>query len=373
MRLWQRWEERLGRGFDLFLEWRFRKRSIALALVRSGATLAAVSVGGVAWRVRWGDAELSFGNDTFFALSLIGLSISVSLVVVGLLVVQRDHRVEVNARERKRILVVEQRGLQTRFSTPLKEAIPKLLVGQIVERVIDVSPYFRDGALTEPAAAFIHVRDTRAVLRQGLGEIQPSDVTVVYGGISPVPLTFLAGTFVEDESGVLIMDWDRIAGRWRQLDGDDDGDRFGEPDLTAIPTKTAEVSLIVSVSYEVDETAVRRLDPSRPVIALRLRTPAVGNHWSEAKQQALSEAFVRLLGMLASRGVSEVHVFLAAPNSFVFRLGSHLDRNMPAVTVYQREPSDPTGFPWGVRMPAHGQSEAAYCPTRLGIAASIEP
>ncbi len=370
---WQRWEERLGRGFDLLLDWLFRKRSIGLALVRSGTALAAVSVGGFAWRVKWGDAEFSFGGDAFLTLSLVGVGLGALLMAMGLRLVMRDHQAEARARERKRVLVVEQRGLQKRFSTPLKDAIPKALVGQIVERIIDVSPYFRDGALAEPAVAFMHVRDTRAVLRQGLGEVPPSDVTVVYGGVSPVPLTFLAGTFVEDESSVLIMDWDRIAGRWRQLDGEDDGDRFGEPDLAAIPAQTGEISVVVSVSHEVDEAAVRRLDPSRPLIALRLGKVAVGNHWSEVKQRALAEAFVRLLGALANRGVSEVHLFLAAPNSIVFRLGSHLDRNMPAVTVYQREPSDPIGFPWGIRMPAHGSSEPSYCPTPLGSAASVEP
>ena len=60
-----------------------------------------------------------------------------------------------------------------------------------------------------------------------------------------------------------------------------------------------------------------------------------------------------------------VHLFLAAPNSVVFRFGRSYDgRNMPSVIVHQYERSDPARFPWGVRMPYHGEPEPSlYIPT----------
>ncbi|MCB4824190.1 MULTISPECIES: SAVED domain-containing protein [Roseicella] len=358
------WNQLLRRAVAAFIEWRFRKRSASLALIGLGVSILVAALGGLAVRFRSGDTEFEFGGGASFALSAVGLAVGAALVGLGTWLLLQDRREEREARERKRVLVVEQRGLQRRFSTALREALPRALVGQIVEKVIDVTPYFRDGVLAEQAAAFMHVRDARAVLRQGLGDAQPADVTVVYGGVSPVPLTFLAGTFFDDESRVVVMDWDRTAEGWRTLDGVDDGDRLSEPDLSSVSDGTDEVSIAISVSYEVDVEAARRLDPSRPMLALRMGKVFVGNHWSEDKQCAMAETFVRTLSQLANRGVRTVHLFLAAPNSVVFRLGRCIDiRNMPTVQVYQHERSDPIVFPWSIMMPCHGAPEPAYCPT----------
>jgi hypothetical protein len=75
-----------------------------------------------------------------------------------------------------------------------------------------------------------------------------------------------------------------------------------------------------------------------------------------------AEAFVRVMAKLADRGVRRVHLFLAAPNSVVFRLGRHLDRNWPAVQVYQREPGDAVRFLWSVGMPSCEAAEQQLCP-----------
>jgi hypothetical protein len=284
-------------------------------------------------------------------------------LLFGAWLVFQDTRDERAARERRRVLVVEQRGLQARFAAPLKDALPRGLVGQRVGKVIDTSPYFRDGALVEFAAAFMHVREARATLHQGLGDVEPSDVTAVYGGVAPIPLTFLTGTYFDDLSAAVIMDWDRASNAWRGLDGDDDGDCLSEPDLFLVPVGTEEVSLAISVSYEVDESAVQRLDDERPLLRMHMGRVEIGNHWSEAKQRRMAEAFARVMAKLADRGVLQVHLFLAAPNSVVFRLGRHLDRNWPALQVYQREPGDTIRFPWSIRMPSSDAPEPQLCPT----------
>lgn len=366
------WDRLLRQAFAALIE-RFRKRSAGLALIGLGVPILVAALGGLVVRFRSGDTEFEFGGGASFALSVVGLVLGAALVGLGACILLQDRREERQARERKRVLVVEQRGLQRRFSTALRDALPSSLIGQVVEKVIDVTPYFRDGQLAEQAAAFMHVRDARIMLHQGLGDARPSDVTAVYGGVSPVPLTFLAGTFFDDESRVIVMDWDRAAEGWRALDAADDGDRLSEPDLSSLPDGTEEVSIAISVSYEVDVAAARRLDPSRPMVELRLGRVFVGNHWSEEKQQAMATTFVRILGQLSNRGIRTVHLFLAAPNSVVFRLGRCVDvRNMPAVQVYQHERSSPVAFPWSVLMPRHGASEPAYCPT-LAQASATQP
>jgi hypothetical protein len=365
------WNERIGWAFRAFFEWQFRKRSAAILLMTTGGAVIVAAVGGLAFRAKWGEAELEFGGASSLALSITGIVLGGVIFALGLFLHLQDRLDERRAKERRRILVVEQRGLQRRFSTALKDALPTSMNGQIVEHVIDVTPYFRDGTLADPAVAFAHVRDARSILRQGLGDTSPADVTVVYGGVSPVPLTFLAGTFLEDESHVAIMDWDRTAGSWRELSEEDDGDRFNNLDLSTLPEGVEEVSLSISVSYEVDEAGVRRLDPDRPLLSLRLEKVSVGNHWSEDKQRAMADAFIQVLAFLAGRGVREVHLFLAAPNSVVFRFGRHLDRNMPIVSVYQRESFDPLSFPWSVRMPYSANPEPSYCPTQIPEAAGL--
>lgn len=357
------WMNDFRRYLALVVEWVFRKRSVGLRLIRYGTTIVLASLGGFAIRVQWRETVVSVGSDVLLPLSIAGLVIGVPMILGGLWWVLRDDREERAARERRRLLVVEQRGLQARFATPLKDALPPGLVGQRVEKVIDTTPYFRDGVLADFGTAFMHVREARGTLRMGLGDTPPSDVTVVYGGVAPVPLTFLTGTYFDDLSRVVIMDWDRASNAWRALDGDDNGDGLSEPDPSLVPPGTDEVGLTISVSYAVDEDAARRILPGCPLLAMRMGRVEVGNHWSETKQRRMAEAFVRVMAKLADRGVRRVHLFLAAPNSVVFRLGRHLDRNWPAVQVYQREPGDAVRFPWSIGMPSCEAAEPQLCST----------
>lgn len=357
------WESDFRRFLTLAVEWAFRKRSTGLRIMRFGASIVIVSLGGFTMSVKLGDAVISVGSDVLFPLSVAGLVIGAILLLFGGCLVFQDTRDDREARHRKRVLVVEQRGLQNKFATPLKDSLPRGLIGLTLAKVIDTSPYFRDGALVEFGTAFREVREARSALRQGLGDIEPSDVTVVYGGVAPIPLTFLTGTYFDDLSAVVIMDWDRAANAWRGLDGDDDGDSLSEPDLSVVSAGTDEVALAISVSYEVDESAARRLSDGWPLVDMRMGKVAIGNHWSEAKQQRIAETFVRVMAKLADRGVLQVHLFMAAPNSVVFRLGRHLDRNWPALQVYQREPGDRIRFPWSIRMPSSSAPEPQLCST----------
>lgn len=357
------WANDLRRFLALAVEWAFRKRSTGLRIMRYGASIVGASICGFAFSIRRGDAVLTVGSDAWLPLSVAGLVVGIGLLLYGGWLVFQDTRDERAARQRKRVLVVEQRGMQKKFATPLKDALPRGLVGLPLPKVIDTSPYFRDGALVEFGAAFMEVREARRALRQGLGDVEPSDVTVVYGGVAPVPLTFLTGTYFDDLSAVVIMDWDRAANAWRCLDGDDDGDFLSEPDLSLVPTGTDEVALAISVSYEVDESAVRRVNDGWPLLRMRMGRVEIGNHWSQAKQRRMAEAFVRVMAKLADRGVLQVHLFLAAPNSVVFRLGRHLDRNWSALQVYQREPGDLIRLPWSIQMPSSSAPEPQLCPT----------
>jgi len=182
-----------------------------------------------------------------------------------------------------------------------------------------------------------------------------ADVSFALGGLAPVPLLFLLGVIVDDEHRTVFMDWDRKAHVWRSLDEDDDGRRFDVTGLGEISTGTARVALCVSASYDVLDADVRLVEPTAPIVRLELQDRSTASHWSEGKQQRLSQQFLDTVMALSRRGVTEIALFLAAPASLLLRLGTVYDRrNLPGVTVNQFEQADARKFPWAVRMPVAG-------------------
>lgn len=353
------------------MRWVIRRRSVGSTLVKYGAAIVVAALGGglvFSLRSKFADGEhevrLEAGAGVADAISKAGFALGFVMVLTGLGLIWRDMRREERERQRRRIVVVEQRGLLPRNSAPLAEAVPSGVAGTREVLVVDHTAHLRDGIVVDREAALTEARQVRRDLAARLRDVTPSDVTVVYGGVSPVPLTFLTGVMLDDEGAVQIMDWDRFRNAWRELDEVDDGERLSAPDLSSA-AGAHEVSLAVTVSYAVDEDAARALYPAVPFLAMRLPNATVGNHWSEEKQQALAGAFVNALVRLEAEGVQTVHLFLAAPNSVVFRLGRSYDgRNMPTVIVYQYERSDPVRFPWGVCMPYHGEPEPSlYFPS----------
>lgn len=348
--------------------WVIRRRSPGSTLVKVGGAVLIAALGGgwvltISSRSGEGARELRLeaGAGVAEAISMGGASIGAILLFVGLSLVWRDWRKEYEAQQRRRVLVVEQRGLLARHSAPLAEAVPSSLVGKRESLVLDHTAHLRDGVVVDRGAAFMEARQIRRDVSARLRDVAPGDATIVYGGVSPVPLTFLVGALLDDESAVCIWDWDRFRGGWREPDEADDGDRMSSPCLDAV-VGANEALLVVSVSYAVDEAAAHALYPDLPVISMRLGNITVGNHWSEEKQLALAGAFVDAMVSLEASGVRQVHLFLAAPNSVVFRFGRAYDgRNMPEIIVYQYERSDPLRFPWGIRMPHHGEAEPALC------------
>jgi len=181
----------------------------------------------------------------------------------------------------------------------------------------------------------------------------------VYGGLAPVPLTFLTGVLVDDEAPVVVMDWDRHLERWRSLDGEDDERRFDIVGLERIPIDAQRVVLAVSMSYEVDRPGIASKLPDLPIVEMRLPGGTPDSHWSIEKQRALGQQFLNTVIALANRGVTQLHLFLAAQNSVVFQWGRLYDkRNLPAVVVYQYQKEYTPPYPWGVQMPVAGRRAA---------------
>jgi hypothetical protein len=200
-------------------------------------------------------------------------------------------------------------------------------------------------------------------LRQKRDSAGPGNLSIIYGGMAPVPLTFLAGMLIDNESDLILMDWDRFQGKWRELDGPDDGDRFVIQGIHELPEDATEVALAIAISYPSDEESIRRTISDIPLVRAGLSNLSTSAHWSMDKQARLAQQFSDMLGALIKKGIRRIHLFIAAPNSVVFNLGRQYDERLhPSAAVYQYERSEVPPFPWAVDLPTHGREAGIFRP-----------
>jgi hypothetical protein len=344
-----------------FIDWLFRRRHPATILVRGGLSLLLLLIAG--WTVsfsmstEYGPFLFEFdsegGRPTLISYGLFGLV--VGLCIFGFIWYRADQR----RLSRKKVIVVEARGLRDTSGTPLHEAVPEELEGHRDKVLIDLHQRVKDGAIIEPNVALQKLASLPTDLERRENGFDRSDITCVYGGLAPVPLTFLTGVLMDDEGSVIVMDWNRHAENWRLLDGQDDGERFLISGLDTVPADAPDVALTISVSYSVDISGVRQKVSDIPLVKIELPSGSPDCHWSEDKQRALGQEFLDIAIELGNRGTKQVHLFLAAQNSVVFRFGRLYDkRNLPEVTVYQYQRENTPPYPWGIRMPVCGRNEA---------------
>ncbi len=347
------------------IDWVFRRRSSALIMMRVGLAFFVLAFGAgwvldVSLPFEDGSARVIFYSSGSTPIVLVYLAggLGFCLTVAGLIWEFIRYRTERKRLDRKRVIVIEARGLRDTSGTPLFNSIPKNLEGHRDSFLVDIRQRIKDGEITVPEAALEDVISLPSSLRQRENDLDRRDVTLVYGGLTPVPFTFLTGVLIDDEGMVFIFDWDRHAGSWRQLDDTDDGRRFKTTGLDNVLHGTQEIALAVSVSYGINLDDVCAKVGEIPVVALDLEGGSPDCHWSEEKQQALGKQFLDTVISLGNLGVQRIHLFLAAQNSVVFRFGRLYDkRNLPKVVVYQYLKSSTPPYPWGILMPVCGISE----------------
>ena len=303
----------------------------------------------------WGPFHFNFttgGTPTWLYVGVFG--VVALFLALGLYLIISELRIE----RRKRVIAIELRGLRDTSGCPLVKAVPRTITGRREQLLLNLRQG-QDGNIGDPAAAVRRVEALPHDLASREQGIDRSDITYILGGLAPVPLSFLTGILTDDECAVTLMDWDRHTNRWSPLELADDGKRFAISGLDAVAAQTDAVAVAVSVSYAIDTTGVAQKYPGMPLVEMNLQDGNPDAHWSEEKQAALGRQFLETLIALGNIGVRTVHLFLAAPNSVVLRLGRLYDkRNLPAVIVYQYDRREAPPFPWGIQMPVEGKPNA---------------
>lgn len=343
------------------IDWIFRRRSVGLTLIRIGlALLGLVLVGltvGVTFPTAYGPLVFSWDSagSGSALLSWSVFAVASLIVLLGAALVIRD----VLREGRQKVIVIEARGLRDWKGEELAKAVPSLIKGAREQVVVDLRQGLIDGQIVSPDVAIRRLSSLPDEISRRCDGLDRTDISFVLGGLAPVPLLFLLGVIVDDESHTHIMDWDRARRMWRPLDEEDDGERFTVDGLDAVPSDTARVALCVSASYDVFEADVRLVEPSARIVRMELEGRSTASHWSEQKQQQLAQQFLDVVMALARQGVTDIALFLAAPASISLRFGAIYDkRNLPQVELNQFEQADPKKYPWAVRMPVAGLPQA---------------
>ena len=304
------------------------------------------------------EASLDSDGPVFEVVQALLALAGLGLISLGGWRWRKDYLDDRRRRERRLTVVIEQRGLAASLDTPLINFVRGKCDVQLRSTLIDTTPFATASGVVDPSAALRETARIRQACEAVASDAAREDVTFLYGGIAPVPLTFLAGVLMGSEGRVMLVDWDRQAGSWRTLNTSDDGERFEILGMELLSPPVREVGLAVETSaYGLDETGFAAAFPGMPVIRLRLPTLGLNTHWSETKQAALADTFVSVSADLGRRGVATIHATLVAQNSLVFRCGRvYSVRNLPELRVYQYERSSTQVFPWGIRMPTHSNA-----------------
>ena len=364
----------LKRLFENFVlkatDWWFRVSAIERFLITSGVGLLIAVYGGIPLiaellRIALGAVPDGYMNAQE-ALSEVDqwiLGIALLMIAAGIALAVARFIGDARARSRKRVVVIEGRGLRDDDGSPLSDTVAKRHHGNVTSILLDLRNRM-DGKVIQPERAVEEIAATHRSLLQHQKNGDRSDMTTVYGGLTSVPYTFLTGVLFDDEGNLVTYDWDRKQELWRQIEGGDDHSSFKVDGIEKI-SEVSEVAVALGFSYPVSDDDLESTF-NFPIVRLTLENMSSDAHWSQKKQNRLAQQFFETAKQLSAKGVKRIHLVLAVPNSVVFTLGRRYDkRNLPELVVYQYQRGENPAYPWGILMPVSGieQADIVYATT----------
>lgn len=344
-----------------------RPKNIGLSLVKYGLFALGFIFGGreilsLIIRVFLGTVPESYLDiqNRIFAFDAWFFAICIIVIISGILTIYFDRK----SQNRTYIILIEAKGLRDDDGTTLEKAVLSHYKGNIVRILLDLRNRM-DGKVLGMQQALDDIAATHRSLLQHKSDLDRGKITTVYGGLTPVPYTFLTGIMLDDEGKVITYDWDRSIEAWRRLDELDDEKLFIFEEKF-LPEEKPDIVVAISFSYPIDLQDIKSTFNNYPILMITLDGLSSDSHWSQSKQNRLAQEFLEVVKKLSQKGVNRIHLLMAAPNSTVFTFGRRYDkRNLPEIIVYQFEKGNSPTYPWGVRMPVSGVNSAEIIRTDL--------
>ncbi len=255
---------------------------------------------------------------------------------------------------RKRIFVIEHMGLEAVKTAPLMNSIKEKVPGRKVPISINQNAYSTAWGVHDFDRALEELTGFKVVFDRFTREVSSEDRTIVYGGIAPVPFTFLAGFTVDNHIGgsdLIVKDWQRNPGEWRTIEGTTTNHdlKVTVPDQAYTAN---EILVAVEISQAADFKAMEIIFKDIPLIKLTVGTGNIerNNHWSLAQQVAWCDQLDTVFRNYRGRCVNLV---IAAQNSVVFNIGRQFEKRYPfEIRVFQHEQDNPieNRYPWAVNI-----------------------
>ena len=340
-----------------YIEWKFRVKKLGPTMFFAGIGLITLSVG-TGYSLQY-ESQTSIGiNKIIFNSSTSEFWVQITVLILGTLfsiaggyLWTRSTLEESSNEKKKRMVVIEQRGLRDTTDDALSDFLSKEFKGQIKEITVDIREGIIDGKVIAPEAALEKVKNITFSLQESCKNISSENLSIIHGGLLPVPYTFLTGLLLDDENNITSYDWDREVESWRKIEGDDDKNRF-KLKLPDSLNNAKEVVLSVSVSYKTDMDNIKLSFPNMPIIEMEMDNISTQSHWSNDKQSALAIQFLDFVKTLDTKGIKIINLVIAGQNSLIFRFGRIYDkRNLPEAVIWQYERTETPAFNWGIQLP----------------------
>lgn len=340
-----------------FIEWRFKPKQPGSTMFSAGIVLLTLAVG-AGFSIQHESQTASGISTLIFNSSTTEFWVQITVLVLGTLfsIVGAGFWLktkfdESNSDKNKRLIVIEQRGLRSTTDNSLSEFVTEGFKGQVIGICTDIRENIIDGKVTNPYVALEKIKHITFALQEHCRNISSEDMTIVHGGLLPVPYTFLTGLLLDDESNITPYDWDREIESWRKIEGEDDRNRFKfiKPDNLE---QTEEIVLSISISYKTDMDNIKLSFPNMTIVEMELENISTQSHWSNEKQSAVAIQFLDFVKKLDIEGVKKINLVIAGQNSLIFRFGRIYDkRNLPQATIWQYDRTEKPAFNWGIELP----------------------
>lgn len=330
------------------LTWIFRPKNTVYAIGRMFFTGG--FVGGAIYNSFYFKHATSNGTITELNLSTDQLPIIIQFSLwgfgyIGAGILLYEVYYSIKSRNKKFVIGVEHVGLKKRIATSLSSALNN---GDTVP--IDLTACYTNDKVSQPQKALnLTIYGIEETLQSKAAEIGSNEINIVYGGMAPVGLGFLAGYLMPNTYHVDVWDYNRNAKdgkNWYKVEGYADANRPIIDRSNYFPDQ--DVCLLMSISHPVSIAQVRAKFTFPSYIDIKLPDIKYDSMSSIEKLKDFENEFAELLKSLAADGAERVHIFCAAQASFNFSMGRQVTRNHPAIIVYEYDISHPEKYPWGV-------------------------